>query len=492
MKKLFVLLTALFLIAAAPLYSEGVEVREIVVSPSRILTGEEINTVIAQCSGRFSGIELLEAVVAELNDLYFEKGYPNAIAFVPEQSVENGIVLIELREGTVGEIKVEGNIFTTENYILRYLKLEKGEILNLGNLEKNLVSFNRWNSGITASSVLEPGTQAGTTDITINTEEKIPLKAFLTFDNYASRALEKVRYGVHALSYNLTPLRESLSAGVYLSKHILTPYADFSIGLGTRLRLGTRFSYGSTKAEAIKEASIDFGSKSLSNGLYGSFVLVRNDRANMSFNTSFDYSRSESELLDVTPLTTNILYSARAGFSFTFVADRFVFSTSHNAAGSKEETDDAIYFKFDGSAFLSYAFNELIYGVLNSTYQVMPFDLYIPEGDKMYIGGASTVRGYSEGNTAWGKSGYTLSSELRFLFPRNRNTYFFLFLDHGGIFPYPDTGENYLLSFGGGLVLTKGSWLSVNFAAGMNAVPITQDIDHPAVRCHIAATISTP
>ncbi len=56
----------------------------------------------------------------------------------------------------------------------------------------------------------------------------------------------------------------------------------------------------------------------------------------------------------------------------------------------------------------------------------------------------------------------------------------------------PDTGENFLFSFGGGLVLCKGNWLTINFAAGMNAIPVTQDIDHPTIRAHIGVTINTP
>lgn len=487
-----ILLTVLLLLVATPLFSEDIEVRDIVVSPSLILSDEEIETVLKLCSERYSGVELLNAVVDALNNLYLEKGFPNAIAFVPEQSVENGVVRIDLLEGKVGEITVQGNSFTTEKYILSYLELTKGQILDLGKFEKNLVAFNRWNSAARVSAVLDPGRESGTTDITINTDESFPMRAFFTFDNYASQAMEKIRYGFHVSSANLTGLREAISGGVYFSEHILTPYADASIGLGTRLRLGANFSYGTTHAEAIKEASIDFGNKSLSNGIYGSYALLRNDRILLGLNASFDYTESTSELMDVTVLTQHRFYALRGGFSFTFAGNRFVLSTSHTASGIKEEDNNYVYYKFTGSNQMLYRFNEHVNLVVNATYQAMPFDNYVPDSENLYIGGASTVRAYSEGNTIWGKDGYTLSTEFRFFDPTNRKSYFFLFADHGGVFSYPDTGENFLFSFGGGVVLCKGNWLTINFAAGMNGIPVTQDVDHHVVRAHIGVTINTP
>lgn len=492
MKKVLILLTVLLLLVATPLFSEDIEVRDIVVSPSLILSDEEIETVLKLCSERYSGVELLNAVVDALNNLYLEKGFPNAIAFVPEQSVENGVVRIDLLEGKVGEITVQGNSFTTAKYILSYLELTKGQILDLGKFEKNLVAFNRWNSAAKVSAVLDPGRESGTTDITINTDESFPMRAFFTFDNYASQALEKVRYGAHVSSANITHLREALSAGVYFSEHLITPYADASIGLGTRLRLGANFSYGTTHAEAIKEASIDFGSKSLSNGIYGTYALFRNDRAHLGLNASFDYSRSTSELMDVTVLTEHKYYALRTGFSFIFAGDRFLLSTSNAVSGIREDSEDHIYYKFSGSSQISYRFSDIIHLVVNSVYHVMPFDIYVPDTEKIYIGGASTVRAYSEGNTIWGKDGYTLSTEFRFFDPANRKSYFFLFADHGGVFSYPDTGENFLFSFGGGVVLCKGNWLTINFAAGMNGIPVTQDVDHHVVRAHIGVTVNTP
>ncbi len=497
MRKFLFLFTVLFLILASPLFADlndagRIEVDSIEVSPSLILSEEEIETVIELCSERFSGVELLNAVVDVLNILYLEKGYPNAIAYIPEQDVENGVVRIELLEGKVGNIAVEGNSFTSEKYILDYLDLRKGEILNLGEFEKKLVSFNRWNSGASVSSVLNPGRETGTTDITINTEESFPMRAFFTFDNYASQALEKIRYGVHVSSANITHLREAISGGVYFSEHLITPYADASIGLGTRLRLGANFSYGTTHAEAIKEASIDFGSKSLSNGIYATYSLLRDDKAHLGLNASFDYTKSTSELMDVTVLTQHKFYALRAGFSFTVAGEKLAFSTSHTASGIREDADKKIYYKFNGSNQLSFRFNDLIHLVINSIYQIMPFDMYVPDNEKIYIGGASTVRAYSEGNTIWGKDGYTLCTEVRFFEPAHRRSYFFIFADHGGVYSYPDTGENYLLSIGGGLVLTKGNWLSVNFAAGMNTVPVSQDIDHPVIRGHISVTLNTP
>jgi len=78
--------------------SKGVYVNSIEVSPSEILSREEINNVIGQYVGRNVFISDIQAAINGLNNLYAEKGFVTARAYLPEQTVSNGNIKIELIE----------------------------------------------------------------------------------------------------------------------------------------------------------------------------------------------------------------------------------------------------------------------------------------------------------------------------------------------------------------------------------------------------------
>ena len=64
--------------------TKGVYVNSIEVSPSEILTKEEINSVIGQYVGRNVFMSDIQSAINGLNNLYAEKGYVTARAYLPE------------------------------------------------------------------------------------------------------------------------------------------------------------------------------------------------------------------------------------------------------------------------------------------------------------------------------------------------------------------------------------------------------------------------
>ena len=70
--------------------TKGVYVNSIEVAPSEILTKEEINKAIQPLVGRNVFIEDIQKAIDNINNLYAEKGFVTARAFLPEQTVENG------------------------------------------------------------------------------------------------------------------------------------------------------------------------------------------------------------------------------------------------------------------------------------------------------------------------------------------------------------------------------------------------------------------
>lgn len=100
------------------------------------MTKEEINKLVQPIVGKNVFIEDIQKVIDSINNLYAEKGFVTARAFLPEQTVQNGNIYIALTESKIGNITVEQNKWTKDGYITTRLPQKKGNYLISLNLKR--------------------------------------------------------------------------------------------------------------------------------------------------------------------------------------------------------------------------------------------------------------------------------------------------------------------------------------------------------------------
>ena len=83
--------------------------RDVLITPSKVLTAEELDAIKAPYIGREADVKTLYALVNEINALYKQKGCITCRAFLLDQQIVDGKVTVTLIEGTVGNVKVENN-----------------------------------------------------------------------------------------------------------------------------------------------------------------------------------------------------------------------------------------------------------------------------------------------------------------------------------------------------------------------------------------------
>ena len=113
------------------LNTKGVFVNSVEVAPSEILTKEEINNLVQPIVGKNVFIEDIQKVIDSINNLYAEKGFVTARAFLPEQTVENGNIYIALTESRIGSITVQENRWTKDKYITDRLPQKEGDLFDI-------------------------------------------------------------------------------------------------------------------------------------------------------------------------------------------------------------------------------------------------------------------------------------------------------------------------------------------------------------------------
>ena len=159
----------------------------------------------------------LDAALNELTKYAREKGYPAAIAYIPEQTARGGNLLIRFEPGRFGSIKLESEGSLKESAAHRPLAgLKSGNIIEAGSLEQSLRNLNDI-PGLEARAVISPGAEQGTSDLTVKLKAKAPNTYVLYTENYGSRPAGRYRWGLQADWKNLGGTGSRLNAGALIS-----------------------------------------------------------------------------------------------------------------------------------------------------------------------------------------------------------------------------------------------------------------------------------
>ena len=406
--------------------TKGVYVNSIEVAPSEILTKEEINKAIQPLVGRNVFIEDIQKAIDNINNLYAEKGFVTARAFLPEQTVENGHIYIALTESKIGNITVEQNRWTKDGYITRRLPEKEGQLFDIVELEKDVLDFNRYNEGVKLSANLKAGQKPGTTDIELVADENFPFHVMGIMDNAGRYNTGSLRGGAMLYADSLFGHRDRMSLGSYFSKGAQSPFADYNFPVNKKDgRVGFMYSSTFAKIKYGDLRDLGIGSNAYQYSLYYSQPIVRKPGFELKTYAAANYKRartySDVSILDNWIKSVDNVTSLEFALQMRKDTKRGIWYLNQDAYYAipiLNSQRDNNYFKYSGSLVRLHDFSHGFIGQLRGNYQVVPGDKQIPYLDQMQTGGLATVRGYSEGLMI-GKNGYFASGELMFpLLPR--------------------------------------------------------------------------
>ncbi len=141
--------------------------------------------------------EDVEAARAAVEKLYQSNGYQAASVEIPPQNALSGVVVLQVREGTVGQLRVKGARYFLPSRIKEMAQsLAEGKVINFKEVTRDILALNQWPDRQVTPS-LRPGLEPGTVDIDLTVKDKLPLHGSVELNN---------RYSPHT-----SPLRLNLS-----------------------------------------------------------------------------------------------------------------------------------------------------------------------------------------------------------------------------------------------------------------------------------------
>ncbi|MCZ6541934.1 MAG: hypothetical protein O6704_09820 [Nitrospinae bacterium] len=221
-------------------------VKEIKVTGNTLIDNATLAPILEVGDGLEMTLGILQLIAQEITSLYAMKGYVPTRTYVPEQEIVNGRVTLQVVEGRLGQIEVNGTRrFDQKAIKARLLPLQKDPALKESTLEKHLLELNDI-LGLKVKAVLKPGEAFGTSDLTLNVEESRPWQIAFDADNFGSRFTGEQRYGFTGKAGSLLILGDRLAVrGVKSNEdqNFINPSYAFPVGpYGTTVTLSYLFA----------------------------------------------------------------------------------------------------------------------------------------------------------------------------------------------------------------------------------------------------------
>ncbi|MCP9443007.1 MAG: hypothetical protein NNA20_10455 [Nitrospira sp.] len=163
--------------------SEGFTIVDFLVEGSSLLSQDKIDEVLGQFKGRGKTIRDIERARIELEKAYQRLGYPTVLVVVPEQTVEQGMIKMDVIEGRLSNVSVTENRYFSAGNISRKLPAARsGTLLYEPDFVKQLDAVNA-NPDLKVAPILKPGKEQGSVELELRVKDRLPLHAKVTADN---------------------------------------------------------------------------------------------------------------------------------------------------------------------------------------------------------------------------------------------------------------------------------------------------------------------
>ena len=160
--------------------------------------------------------ELLQAA-SKITRLYIKKGYLTSGAYIPEQTLTNGVVKIQIVEGSLQEVRIareqRSSNRLNDNYVRSRLNLAIAKPLNVRGLQEavQLLELNPLIEKVSAE--ISAGTTPGTNLLKITIQEADTFSTKITADNSRNPSVGSFRRGLEVEQANLTGLGDTVNVG---------------------------------------------------------------------------------------------------------------------------------------------------------------------------------------------------------------------------------------------------------------------------------------
>ncbi len=180
-----------------------VVVRELAFSGNTVVATAQLLAIASPFVGHALADADLQTLLQRLTDLYLQAGFSTSRAVLPDQDMRDGLLRIELLEGFLEKIVVNGTRAIDPSYIAQRLQVGLTTPLNLAVLNANLRLLMHERGLADISAELAPGSQRGGAVLVVKVVEGARYRAGLRVANDRAPAVGGTRGAFEGTAYNI-------------------------------------------------------------------------------------------------------------------------------------------------------------------------------------------------------------------------------------------------------------------------------------------------
>lgn len=456
------------------------DLRSVRFTRSELLSQEILREIVTPYLGQPTAHADLLKIVEAVNRQYREMGVYTAVAVLPQQEIKEGVVVIRLIEGKLGEIRFEGNEYTSDEFLARWMAGHRGqETVDMAALQADILEFNRVHDERIRAE-LRRGESFGLTDIvmTVQEPERGYFQAFA--DNYGFESSGAEELGLMYRRQHLLSDGDRSIAYLAASKGTRSASLSYNAPLGSsRWRLGGSGSVTRTDLTEGDFEISDVQGDSHRVGLETSWLAWSGERLWLSLLGGAGYTRSNTEVAGVT-ISDDVVQQLQLGAALNWIGGQWQVSgrqmvsamdveDQSDVGGAEQRAREMLY---SGSLTGYYRYRGTgVYGLAQANWQYTDGE-NLPGSLSFALGGPTSVRGYNSSEVS-GDRGWYGQLELHYDGWSWLNTGFdlYTFYDYGHVKSL--NPQETLAAAGLGLNLQGRRWnLAMTFADALEvAVP---------------------
>lgn len=204
----------------------GPEVRltSIVIVGATVFSETELLALLGDAVGKSYDLVGLRDLSDRISAHYLNSGYPFARAYLPQQALADGKLIIEVVEGRYGQVRALGDQALAARAAGFLSSLRPGDVIASAPLERATLLLDD-KPGIKVAPIIRPGQEIGTGDLDVRLDRTSRVSGDVGLDNHGNRFT-----GEHRVSSNLQ-LNSPFTLGDQLSARLL--YSDENMWLGS-------------------------------------------------------------------------------------------------------------------------------------------------------------------------------------------------------------------------------------------------------------------
>ncbi|NJL21289.1 MAG: ShlB/FhaC/HecB family hemolysin secretion/activation protein [Leptolyngbyaceae cyanobacterium SM1_3_5] len=400
------------------------------ITGSTVFTAEELAAVTDPFSGReLTFAELLQARSA-VTQLYVDRGYLTSGAILPPQTLDRGVVQIQVIEGQVEAINVSGTDRLRPSYVRDRLARAAATPLNVNRLLEGLQLLQLDPLIGSISADLQAGVQPGTSLLQVAVTEADSLSFGVGADNNRSPSVGSFRRQADITQANLLGLGDAVQLGY--SNTAGSNGFDVSYTLPINPQNGTvRLAFGITGSRVIEEPfdALDISATSRYYELSLRQPLTRSPTEEIALGLSFSRQESQTELgfddrgpyplspgadaegrTRISALRFSQDWTRRSDRDVVAVRSQFSLGLSLFNATINDDEPDSRFLAWQGQGQWVRLLAPDTLLLLRGTVQLADAELVSLE--QFGLGGQATVRGYRQ-DALLTDNGALLSAEVR-------------------------------------------------------------------------------